>query len=99
MDEARTPESGETGKVTPLRRSLGMADTPELVRAAEAANRDSARRVAEDESSRCLPRLRSALLDVERGVQLLEMARFGGADQTSQALAEALGQLAGAAEG
>lgn len=99
MDEARRPDGREIGKVTPLRRSLTSADTSELIRAAEVANRDSVRRVVEDESSRCLPRLHSALLDVECGVQLLEMARFGGAEETSQALAEALGQLAGAAQG
>lgn len=98
MDDVRRPEGGEIGTVTPLRSSLASADTPELIRAAEAANRASVRRAVEDESSRCLPRLHSALLDVECGVQLLEMARFGGAEETSQALAEALGQLAGAAQ-
>jgi hypothetical protein len=92
-DEAKTPKGGGDDNVRPLRRMTDDSATRELTREAQIHNRKTVRRVAEDESSRCLPRLHRAVLDVELGVQVLTMARFGGADEEAEAMAEALEQL------
>jgi hypothetical protein len=97
IDEAKTPGGGGDDNVRLLHRPTDAASSPELMREAQIHNRKTVRRVAEDEGSRCLPRLHRAVLDAELGIQALTMARFGGADEMAEAMAEALEQLAAAA--
>lgn len=70
------------------------ADNLELVRSEQNMNREVSRRIAANETDRCLPLIEDAVANVGWAKQLAALAQFAGDTKTENSLKTALAELA-----